>query len=316
MLKHAGWFAFAIAATVHAQSDPNDVVISRNGVSITLQDIDTYVARVPKEQRERFIDSPTRIRDLLNNMLLTKELAVQARAEHLETHADVQNQLRAAEDEVLSRARMSEFMASIKVPDLAELAREQYLSHKDLYKLPAIVDVKHVLVSTEKHPDAEAHALAEKARAEALADPNNFDAVVEKYSDDNSKANHGLIKDAASTKFVEEFRNAAAELKSVGEISPLVHTTFGYHVLQLVSRQPERQQSFDEVRAQVTASMREQLVANERRDFVNQLNNQKVDINPANLDTLRDRYDENGNVKVAGGPAPTSGKPAPQAQKH
>jgi peptidyl-prolyl cis-trans isomerase C len=310
MLKHAGWLLFAIATTVQAQADPNEVIVGRGGVSITLQDIDTYVARVPKEQRERFIDSPTRIRDLLNNLLLTKQLAVQARAEHLEQQGDVQAQLRAAEDEVFARARMTEFMGSIKVPNLDALVAEQYASHKDLYKLPASVDVKHVLIATQNRPDEEAKALAEKVHAEALADPNAFDKLVETYSDDISKAqNHGLMTDATDEKYIKPFRDAAATLTRVGEISPVVQTTYGYHVLKLVAKHPERQQTFDEVREKLTASTREQFIANQRRDFVNGLTNEKLDINPATLDTLRDRYDEAGNVKVTG--APRSGSPTP-----
>jgi len=316
MAKHLGWILLAAAGTIQAQTGSSDVVVSRGGIAITLQDIDTYLSRVPKEQREKFIDSPQRIRDMLNNLMLTKQMAEQARAAHLDQKPEIQSQLRAADDDVLARARMNEFMASIKVPDLTELAREQYLTHKDLYKVPVKTDVYHLLISTEKHSDDEAKALAEKARAEVLADPKNFAALVEKYSEDTSKANNkGLIKDAGSTSFVVEFREAASALTRIGEISPVIHTSYGYHVLQLVARSPERQQSFDEVREQLTASVREQYIAAQRRDYVNGLNNQKLDINSATLDTLRDRYDEAGNVKVAATPAKGSGTPPATPQK-
>jgi peptidyl-prolyl cis-trans isomerase C len=304
-----------ISSTTFAQTAADDVLVTRGGVSVTLQDVDTFAARVPKEQREKFIDSPSRIRDMLNNMLLTKQLAVQARAAHLDQQSDVESQLRAAQDEVLARARVADFTKSIDVPDLTKLVREQYVTHKDLYKVPAVVDVKQLLISTEKHSGDEAKALAEKVRAEALADPKNFDALVEKYSDDNSKAsNHGLMKDATNAQYVQEFRDVAGALTKVGEISPLAHTRFGYHVMQLVARTPERQQTFDEVREQLTASMREQYVGNQRREFINQLTNEKIDINSPNVDTLRDRYDEAGNVKVAAGPAKAGGTPPVPAQ--
>jgi parvulin-like peptidyl-prolyl isomerase len=312
MVKYLGWILLAIAGTIQAQTSSSEAVVSRGGITITLQDIDTYVARVPKEHREKFIDSPQRIRDMLNNLMLTKQMAQQARAAHLDQQPEIQSQLRAADDEVLARARMKEFMASIKVPDLCDLAREQYISHKELYKVPAKTDVYHLLISTDIHSDSEAKALAEKARGEALADPKNFAALVEKYSEDNSKAtNKGLMKDAASAAFVQEFREAAGALTRVGEISPVVRTSYGYHVLQLSSRSPERQQSFDEVREQLTASVREQYIDTQRRDFVNRLNNEKLDINSATLDTLRDRYDEQGNVKVAATPAAKGGGTPP-----
>jgi peptidyl-prolyl cis-trans isomerase C len=298
---------------VGAQSNESDLVISRGGVSITLQDVDTFVARVPKEQREKFIDSPARIQDMLNNMLLTKELAEQARAAHLDQRPEVASQLHAAQDEVLARARMADFMSSMKVPDLTQLVAEQYAAHKDVYRLPASIDVRHVLVTADERSDDEAKALAEKVRAEALAQPKKFETLVEKYSEDVSKSgNHGLMSDATNEKYVAEFREAAGKLARVGEVSPVVHTSYGYHVLQLVAKHPERQQSLDEVRSQLTASMREQYIANQRRDFVNHMNNEKVDINSSTLDTLRDRYDAAGNVKVPGGqPAGNAGSKSP-----
>jgi peptidyl-prolyl cis-trans isomerase C len=186
-----------------------------------------------------------------------------------------------------------------------------------LYKVPPKVDVMQVLVSAENRSDDEAKALAEKIRAEALANPKNFQALIDKYSDDNSKAeNHGLMKDATSKSYVPEFRDAAAALKAVGDVSPVVKTTYGYHVMKMVARVPERQQSLAEVREQLTASMREQYIANQRRDFVNELTNQKMDINAATLDSLRDRYDSAGNVKTtAAAPAGNGGPPPAAPQK-
>jgi parvulin-like peptidyl-prolyl isomerase len=47
---------------------------------------------------------------------------------------------------------------------------------------------------------------------------------------------------------VAEFERAALELSKPGEISPVVHTKFGYHVIALVSREESRQRSFEQVK--------------------------------------------------------------------
>lgn len=319
MRRYVGWLLLAATLTAQAQSNPDEVVVSRGGVSITLRDIDAFVQRVPKEQREKFIDSPARITDMLTNMLLTRQLAEQARNEHLDQQPEVAAQVRAVQDEVLARFRMKDFLDKIKVPNLDQLVAEQYATHKELYRIPASVDVKHVLITTEKRSDEEAKALAEKVRAEAVAHPKTFDELVTTYSEDTSKSeNQGLMKDATAEKYAQPFRDAAGALTRVGEVSPVVHSDYGYHVLELVAKRPERQQTLAEVREQLNASMRDQYIANQRRDFINELNNMKVDINPATMDTLRDRYDAAGNVRVAGpagkggSPSPT---PAPTAQK-
>ncbi len=310
-----GSILFVAASVAAAQNKPDDVIVTRGGVSVTLLDIDDFVAGVPKEHRQRFIDSPQRIRDMLNNMLLTKQLAALARQAHVDQRPEIASQLHPAagksdlpDAEVLSRAYLADFLAGIKVPDLAPLVAEQYATHKDLYKLPASADVRHVLIATELHSDDEAKAIAEKVRAEALANPQGFEALVEKYSEDSSrKENQGLMKDATSERFVEEFRNAAAALQTVGEVSPVVKTSYGYHVLILVAKHPEHQQTLDEVREALTAQMRDVYIANQKRELVNQLTNEKIDINSAVLDTLRDRYDENGDIRVVTTPAAPAG---------
>jgi len=312
----AGALLLTLATGSAASTDPDKVVVTRGGVSVTFRDVDNFVARVPKEQRANFIDSPSRIRDLLSNLLLTKQLAAQARSEHLDQRPEISAQLRASEDEVLARARMADYMVGIKVPDLSKLVAEQYAAHKDLYKVPASFDVKHILVGTDKRSDEEAKALADKLRAQAAADPKKFDALVDEFSDDPSKVeNHGLMTDATDKKYAQDFRDAASSLTRVGEISPVIHTTYGYHVLQLVAKKPERQQSLAEVREALTKSMQEQYVADQRRELITQLTNEKVEADPATLDSLRDRYDEAGDVKVADGApaAPGNANPAPPA---
>ena len=295
-----------------APSNPDEVVVTRGGVSVTLSDVDNFIARVPKEQRAGFMDSPSRIRDLLSNLLLTKQLAAQARASHLDQRPDVSSQLRASEDEVLARARMADYMAGIKAPDMSKLVAEQYAAHKELYKVPASFDVKHILVSTEKRSDDEAKALAEKLRAQAAANPKTFDSLIDEFSDDASKAdNHGLMTDATDKKYAQEFRDAASALTRIGEISPVIHTTYGYHVLELVAKKPERQQTLAEVRETLTKTMQDQYVADQRRELITQLNNEKVETNPATLDTLRERYDETGNVRAAEGAPVASGNANP-----
>src|SRR5262249_35036960 len=158
-------FAALAAWGFASAQQADDVVVSRGGVSITLRDIDAWVQRVPKEQREKFIDSPARIRDMLNNLLLAKQLAAQAREGHLDQQPDTAAQLRAVEDEVLARARIAQYNANIKPPDLGELAAEQYTTHKDQYKIAASSDVRHILIGTDKRSDDEAKALADKVRA-------------------------------------------------------------------------------------------------------------------------------------------------------
>src|SRR5579871_6034384 len=98
------------AAAAHAQQlpngSPNDVIISQAGVSVTMQDIDAYAQKIPEADRVGFFDNPKRIESVLMSLLLTKQLAAEARAQKLDQEALVQKEISQSDDDVLARADM------------------------------------------------------------------------------------------------------------------------------------------------------------------------------------------------------------------
>lgn len=275
-----------------AQDNPDAVLVSRGGVDITIRDVDAYLQRVPEKDRAPMMDSPKRIESLLTNMLLTKQLAQQAVELKLDEDALFKKELEQARNEALARIRMQAFLKSIKVPDMDVLAREKYTANKEKYVLPEKVNVQHILISTKQRSDAEAQELAKTIRQEAISNPQNFDQLVERYSDDPAKAeNHGVMQDATSSKYVNEFSQAASTLHKVDEISEVVQTKFGYHIIKLTQREPPSLQTFEEVREGLLDDLKKQYIETQRKDFVNELNNQTLDNpDPELLLSLRTRY--------------------------
>ena len=93
------------------------------------------------------------------------------------------------------------------------------------------VEAAHILIAFDKHPEAEALSLATKIRSELNAD--NFAEYAKKYSEDPGSAPSGgeLGKFERGT-MVKEFENAAFALNK-GDISELVRSQFGYHIILL-----------------------------------------------------------------------------------
>ena len=284
-------FCAAAMADEGAESKlPPDVLAAQGGVQITMQDVDAFAQKIPEKDRAGFFDSPKRIENVLNNMLLRKQLAAQAREQKLDKDALVARQLDQAADEVLSNAVLENHRASLKLPEFDTLAQEYYLVHKDEFAVPGIVEVKHVLVSTKQRGDEEAKARIAEVEAAAHAHPDQFDALVEKYSDDPSKAeNHGLIADSGG-KTSRAFFDAAKALKNPGDISRIVKTSFGYHVLQLVSHQPDKQKSFADVRAEIVKKLRESYISKQMDQYTGEIRGRKIDANPDLVATLRTRF--------------------------
>jgi peptidyl-prolyl cis-trans isomerase C len=292
--------AAAMASCAYAQENatlPPGVLARQGGVDVTLQDVDAFAQKIPEKERAGFFDSPTRIQNMIMSMLQSRQLATAAHAAKLDEDPIVQRRMQQVGEEVLAAVQIENFRKQLKVPQFDTLAQEYYTVHKEEFRVPGAVEVKHVLVSTKQRSDDEAKSRIGEVSAAAHAHPDQFDALVEKYSDDPSmKDNHGLIPDAASTKMVAPFAKAAAALKTPGEISPIVKTDYGYHVLKLVSRAPDKQQTFAEAKPKLVVKLRQEWIDKQVKDYTDNLRGQSLDANPELVASLRDRYVPQGTV--------------------
>jgi len=288
---------FATAQLLPASSLPLDTVVAKQGTAtVTLADIDAFAARIDQKQRAGFFDNPKRLDSLISNLLVQRQLAEEAQKEGLEKKPGVQAQMRLANEEILGNARLEQLRTELKLPDFDQLAREEYVGHKEKYVKLGEVDVEHILISTEKHTDADAKTLADDVRKQAVAHPDQFEALIEKYSEDQSKAqNHGLMTDASSGRYVSSFATAAGALKVPGEISPVIKTKFGYHVLKLVKRTSDEPSKYEDFKAQIVEQLRTAYVNKAVTTHSDELRNQPIDANPDVVASLRERY---GKVTV------------------
>ena len=279
------------AASAYAAGD--DVQILKQGsAAVTLADVEGFLQQqMPADKRQGFLSNPTRVNQMLIGILRDKQLADEAVSMKLDQDPQVQAQLAYARNLILSGKRMSAFEASLKVPSMEQAAKEQYLAHKADYVAPEVVDVQHVLISLKGRSDDQAKALAEKVQSEAVAHPDAFDELVMKYSEDPMKSDgKGLIPDATSGRFVPEFATAAKKLKTAGEISPVVKTSYGYHVLKLKRIVPAKPQDFAAVKDQLVAKLTQDYIADQRRVFLTKLDESPASANPDGVEALQKRY--------------------------
>ncbi len=287
----ASVLAGAGVAVAQDKSLPPGVVAEQNGVQVTLQDIDAFAARIPEKDRGGFFDSPKRIESTILGLLLKKQLTAQARAEKLDADPLVQRRVALSTEEALAAVQLEHYKDSLKQPDFSELAREYYLAHKGEFVEPGEVDVVHVLVSTKDRSEDEARARIGKVEAAARAHPDTFDKLVDEYSDDPSKAdNHGLIEHAESGNMAAPFAKAALALTKVGQVSPIVKTEFGYHVLKLVRHKPDRQKSFDEIKVALIEKLRGDWVDQQMAQYTGDLRGKPLQASPDLVASLRTRF--------------------------
>lgn len=293
--------AATVSPSVSKTNDAPDstVVVSQGGAHVTLEDIDGFAEALPWDQRAAVFNDPDRIERILRDLLLTKQLANEAKADGLDKDPMVRAGMELASKQALAKARMQAFTQTTKqsVPDMTELAHERYLANPEQFADPARTDVKHILINTKDRSDAEARALADKVYAALMKNPSEFDNDVAEYSDDDSKkSNHGLIEDATSGQYVAEFSKAAKTLTKVGQISEPVKTQYGYHILRAVKFHPATQRTFDNVREGLVKQLQKKYVKKQVSDHVDGLKSKELEPNPDMIASLRSRYKDQASA--------------------
>lgn len=138
--------------------------------------------------------------------------------------------------------------------------RQVYDNTSEARMLPERHKVRHIL---KRLPPAA--SAAEKARVEGellslrqqVLDGADFAALARDHSDDVQSRERGgelpwvMVSDRSS-----DFERAAAALGTVGQLSEVVESPAGLHLIQLVDRQPARQRSFDEVRGTIAERLK------------------------------------------------------------
>lgn len=148
---------------------------------------------------------------------------------------------------------------SVAVTD-AQVQRD-YEDNLEKYHQDAEVKARHILFELkEDAPEAEVakvKAEAEKVLAEARKGAD-FGQLATKYSKDSGSAKQGgELGWFTKEKMVPEFSEAAFALKP-GEISDLVRTQFGFHIIKVEDARPEKTKSLEEVKSEIVAAIREE----------------------------------------------------------
>lgn len=241
------------------------VVIERGTAKITLDDLDGRLSRMAMHEKSAYAAKPENMANLLNRLLINRQLANEAREMRLDQDPSVRRDLELAMEEVLAIHRLNALLAPGSQPDFSQLARERYLANPQQFSSPEHATVQHILVTTEGRSEDEAMDLAREIRGKAVATGADFTALVEQYSDDPSKAsNGGRIIVSRPGELVPEFEAAAKSLQNPGDVSEPVQTAFGYHVIRLVERSPARVAPFEDIEAELVSSLRSEYFTRSR----------------------------------------------------
>ena len=158
----------------------------------------------------------------------------------------------------LSNANLQEkFESDVKISD-SEM-KKYYDENKDDYYTDTVT-ASHILLKTI---DDEGNELSDDKKKEAkkkaeealdkVKNGEDFAEVAKEYSQDSSASNGGELGTFGRGKMVKEFENAAFSMKA-GDISDIVETEYGYHIIKVTNRVDE-QKSYDDVKDDIKSTL-------------------------------------------------------------
>ena len=139
--------------------------------------------------------------------------------------------------------------AKVTVPQ-ADIEKA-YNSNIEQYTTPEQVRASHILLKTEGKTDADVKAKAEAILKQAKAGADFADLAKKNSEDESNAKNGGDLDYFGRGRMVPEFDQAVFAMQP-GQISDLVKTQYGYHIIKLVDKKSAATRTLAEVRQQLT----------------------------------------------------------------
>lgn len=194
----------------------------------------------------------------------------QALAAQKLTLEDVRNDARSS----MSVEKLVEGEIAAKIAVKPEAVTDFYQKNQDKFQQGPRVRASHILITVPQNADAAAKQQA-KTKAEAvlkdLRAGKDFGAAAKENSQDPGSApNGGDLGFFEQGQMVPQFEQAAFALKP-GEMSELVETQFGYHIIKVAEKQTQRVVPLEEAKPQIEQYLGQQNRQAEMQTFVNAL---------------------------------------------
>ena len=162
--------------------------------------------------------------------------------------------------------------------------RRYYEARQDRYVEGRLVHVRHILFAVTNGVDV--HALAARAEQALLelsrkdVDPGRFAALARELSNCPSGAEGGDLGWIGPHDCADELANELFPQKSpssgVGLRPRLVHTRYGFHIVEVLGRKQGRQLQFDEVRERIGVQLAQQSRAKALHQYIQLLAGQAL----------------------------------------
>ena len=219
------------------------VLATVNGSAITSADFDREVKALPEYIRG-MADTPQGKKELIDTLVMRELILQQAAKEGLDKGKEIDEKLA----ELKKRIVVDTYLKK-KVETDAKISDEElkkfYDQNLEKFKSGEQVKASHILVKGEQ----EAKDILAQLKGGAA-----FEELAKAKSADTSASKGGDLGWFGKGNMVPAFEKAAFSLKE-GELSGIVKSEFGFHIIKLTGKRPAGTRTFDEAKEQIKAAL-------------------------------------------------------------
>lgn len=230
---------------------PGRVVAKIGDREITMGELEAEIQKLPPFQRKQYQSDDRRL-EFLKMYMANELMHAAALRKGYQNDKAIREQVNQFQKMAMVRKLYDEQVKNAVsiTPTEVDL---YYQAHKEEFKVPEKLRIAHIMLATEADAKQVHDALQNGADFAALAKERSLDEQTKMQGGELGLVDTGT--DVIPT--IGKDEALVSKLKSLGqdEYSDVVKTDRGYHIFKVLEVQPERVQSFDEVKSQIEATL-------------------------------------------------------------
>jgi len=243
----------------------SELVLAKvNGKEIKQKDVEFFLNVLGPERAAQF-DTPEGKKQLLQEIVNQELLYFQAKESKLEETEEFKDELERLKGHILKTLAIKQLFGTIEIKD--EDMVKYYEENKQKFMKPEQIQASHILVKTEE---------VGKEALDKLNSGEKFEEVAKEVSECPSKDQGGNLGLFGRGQMVPEFEEVAFKLK-IDEVSELVKTQFGFHIIKLTDKKDKVISSFEEIKQNIKYELYSIKQAQIYQDEISKLKN-KYDV--------------------------------------
>lgn len=256
---------------IHGNSFSQDDVLAKIGDrTVTIADLNETIGYLDRQRQKNMEQNPQLKESLLRQLVQGIVISDLAKKDGYDKKPEVKEKLEFFTNNILANLYLQNEVAG-KISVSEQEINTYYEEHKKEFIKPEMVKARHILIKIDKTASEEEKKKAQEKAQDILMKikaGEDFAKLATEFSDDTLSATKGGdLGFFTRSRMVPSFEDAAFALKP-GEISDIVKTPFGYHIIKVDDRKDAEVEPYDAVKENIKQKLIQERTQSTISEFI------------------------------------------------